>query len=125
VRDRRLGVERIADERERQVSKEGWGPSHDDEHDDESLAFAAVCYAAPVRVYVKEGYTSYPDGMKVVTFREAWPQSWDSDWFKVKKGKNGRRVKQSRKDRVRQLEKAGALIAAEIDRLLRLGPARR
>lgn len=43
----RDGATRIADERKRQIEKEGWTPNHDDEHEENELAFAAVCYAAP------------------------------------------------------------------------------
>ena len=73
------GIERIAKERQRQVSVEGWTPQHDDEHKDGEMAIAAARYAAPY-----------------------W--EWD------KRGKH---------ERIRQLEIAGALLAAEIDRLLR------
>ena len=38
------GTEMIAAERERQIMKEGWTDSHDDEHDDHELGMAAVCY---------------------------------------------------------------------------------
>ena len=41
------GAERIAAERQRQVEREGWTADHDAQHTDGSLAWAAVCYAAP------------------------------------------------------------------------------
>jgi hypothetical protein len=50
------GVKRIAVERERQIKGEGWTSKHDDEHEDCSLALAAVCYAAPEQVYVRRDY---------------------------------------------------------------------
>ena len=40
------GVELIAAERKRQKSKEGYDAARDDEHHDEELAKAAVCYIA-------------------------------------------------------------------------------
>lgn len=42
---KRDGATRIADERKRQVEKEGWTPNHDDEHEENELAFAALCAA--------------------------------------------------------------------------------
>lgn len=87
------GSERIAKERKRQIEVEGWNSEHDGNHGDD-LAWAAVCYAAPGPVFESQGV-------------DPWP--WESGWDKRKKH-----------DRIRQLEIAGALIAAEIDRLLRL-----
>lgn len=85
-------IESIAVERARQVQKEGWTPDHDDAHDDEELAFAAVCYAQP-----RSAEQNEPPPMH-------WP--WDESRWKPCPG-----------DRRRELVKAGALIVAEIDRL--------
>jgi hypothetical protein len=109
------GVALIAAERKRQIEAEGWTPSHDDEwHGDDELAWAAVCYAAPDRVYRKHeeqeiegGYGGEPSEVSTtVTFQDPWP--WEEEWDKRQKH-----------DRLRQLVIAGALIAAEIDRLKR------
>jgi hypothetical protein len=86
------GVELIVAERERQVSQEGWSSEHDDSHDGAELATAAVCYV----LYGHHINGRVPD---------LWP--WDAPWWKPSK------------DAVRNLVKAGALIAAEIDRLQR------
>ena len=40
------GDELIAQERERQLSVEGWTPSHDDEHANAELVGAAIAYAS-------------------------------------------------------------------------------
>lgn len=90
------GAGLIAIERKRQVECEGWTPEHDDTHDKEELARAAVCYATPEydRPYLPSCI---------------WP--WDPSWWKPMPT-----------DRVRELVKAGALIAAEIDRLSRSSP---
>lgn len=94
----KTGIELIAAERERQVSKEGWTPEHDDQHTDGSLAVAAACYALNERGPLEHRH--YFD-VPVI-----WP--WHVlDW------------KPTPDDPVRELVKAGALIAAEIDRLLR------
>lgn len=103
------GVARIAAERRRQMAVEGFDPSHDDEHDEEAIAWAAVCYAAPDRVYRSE---EYPQAFHFV---DPWP--WSDEWDK--RVPRGLGVDMAA-HRIRCLEKAGALIAAEIDRLLRL-----
>lgn len=91
------GVDLIAAERERQVSAERWTPEHDDEHDRAQMARAAACYALTRGEVVKVEKTTIPP--------MEWP--WGSAWWKP----TG--------DAVRDLVKAGALIAAEIDRLQR------
>ncbi len=112
------GVQRIAAERKRQTEKEGWDQKHDAEHDDGSLAMAAACYAAsnPIFVHEKravqvnssrgidENCYSYPTRLRM-GYWDPWP--WDDAYDKREKH-----------NRIRQLEIAGALIAAEIDRLL-------
>jgi len=89
------GAERIAKERERQMQVEGWTPEHDDEHTCGQLALAAMAYATPGNNYRTNHWP--PPGV--------WP--WEKQWWKPTT------------DRIRNLEKAGALIAAEIDRLAR------
>ena len=89
------GVGMITDERLRQIKVEGWTPEHDDEHKDGELAEAASCYA----------YVSNYEHPQNVRVPEDWP--WDRKWWKPSA------------DPIRNLVKAGALIAAEIDRLKR------
>ena len=103
-RDTRSGAERIADERRRQVGAEGYTAEHDDDHNLGQLAMAAACYAAPKPLYELREH----NGSKV--FRDPWP------WARLF---DTRIDKPSVDARIRLLEKAGALIAAEIDRLLR------
>jgi|HubBroStandDraft_2_1064218.scaffolds.fasta_scaffold02109_8 hypothetical protein len=106
--DTRSGVERIADERRRQIEVEKHSADHDDEYNgDEGLAIAAACYASPVPIYElrDRGWSK--------EFRDPWPWSEEDD----KRPEPDATV--SDDDRIRLLEKAGALIAAEIDRLLR------
>lgn len=97
------GVGLISEERDRHESVEGWTEEHDSEHTDESMAKAAACYAMPESERVK--YQSFNLQTKTGIPRW-WP--WDVAWWKPCPG-----------DRIRELVKAGALIAAEIDRLLR------
>ncbi len=89
------GVDLIEEERLRQLTAEGWTSAHDDKHGDGSLAAAASCLAA-------EGTDA----------EFAWP-GYDVSWIKTLRDKH------ATTDRVRQLTIAGALIAAEIDRLQR------
>lgn len=100
------GVELIAAERQRQMTCEGWTPEHDDKHADESLAKAAACYAYTdsFNAYIAE-YAENGGRDLIGHVPRAWP--WHRDWWKPGP------------DRVRELVKAGALIAAEIDRLQR------
>ncbi len=95
------GVELIAEERARQIAKEGWTDEHDDAHDEGEMAEAAAVYALcaveQARGWVGP-FTERP---------ENWP--WDAEWFKPK-------------DQLSNLIRAGALIAAEIDRLQREVP---
>jgi hypothetical protein len=89
------GAGLIAAERNRQRGK--WGDRHDSTHDMGELLDAAILYATP------------PDRRRRidgVLDRRQWPWNWAS--FKPRVN-----------DRVRELTKAGALVAAEIDRLLR------
>ena len=94
----KTGCELIAEERQRQMDVEGWTPEHDDEHRQEQLANAASSYidAAALIAHGFKDYIRVPFG---------WP--WEESWWKPSK------------DPVRNLVKAGALIAAEIDRLQR------
>lgn len=88
------GVQHIERERARQQVIIGVSSSHDDEHDGGEIAYAAMAYAQAAIGGTK-------------TAEQFWP--WEPDTFKPSMGR----------DRVRDLAKAGALIAAEIDRLQR------
>ena len=104
------GVALIAAERTRQVTTEGYSADHDDEHGDGELARAGACYATPreYRDYRPRGHVSQP------VVPRLWPfdaQSWKG-LDALPHGPGGR---------LRELAKAGALIAAEMDRLIRGG----
>lgn len=90
----KTGIEIIADERKRQIEVEHWTPQHDNEHAIGELANAASCYAMIPALRP----ASLPPAH--------WP--WLRWW------------KPTPDDRIRELAKAGALIAAEIDRLQRI-----
>jgi len=98
------GIELIAAERERQISEEGWTAKHDDSQSSGSLALAATSYVMPADRRVLTDFTKDAPPIE-------WP--WGDDWWKP-----------TPNDRIRELTKAGALIAAEIDRLMRASAVR-
>lgn len=102
------GTQLIAEERRRQISEEGWTSAHDDVHRNGELAKAASCYASP------EWYSD-----PRITDPLHWPGGWD--WKSKVRGLERSAAHRSRitAARIRDLIKAGALIAAEIDRLQR------
>lgn len=95
------GVNLIFAERERQKFDEGWTAEHDAEHAYGELADAAASYAmtSDTRATIT-AVCMERDGLP-----PTWP--WDKQWWKP-----------TPDNRIRELVKAGALIAAEIDRLL-------
>lgn len=94
------GAELIAAERQRQVAAESWMPEHDDNYTNNELALAAYAYCLP-----EDERPGVTDSCGKFT-PAGWP--WGQSWWKP-----------SPNDRIRELVKAGALIAAEIDRLQR------
>lgn len=119
------GVDLIAAERQRQIDAEDWTAEHDDSHKDNALAWAATCYAAPGRIYVERHQADR------IAFVDPWPFEARSDlagrgfydWDKRKKDDRGYQTNYVQMppagDRLDYLVKAGALIAAEIDRIQR------
>ena len=110
--DTRTGIERIVDERARQIAKEGWTPEHDDQHVKGELAVAGALYATPIPLLEMR---EREDPHRFV-FLDPWPGWWAEEWDKRLKERS---ASATTDERIRELEKAGALIAAEIDRLLR------
>lgn len=105
------GAQMIAVERQRQIDVECWTPQHDAEHSAGTLAWAAVAYAAPQTVY------RLSRTLRGLTFVDPWPWAIDKRRTTGSKVDNDGEVKLTSADRIRELVKAGALIAAEIDRL--------
>ena len=92
----KTGVEIIAEERQRQIEVKGWTSDNDDRYVDEQLAEAAATYALP------NLWRNSPDRIPIT-----WP--FHNRWWKP-----------TPENRIKELAKAGALIAAEIDRLQRI-----
>lgn len=89
------GVGLIARERRRQIDVEGWTPEHDANHPGFELTKAAESYAWLTRTPAPRPSTVPAPFM--------WP--WAASWWKPSD------------DPIRNLVRAGALLAAEIDRL--------
>lgn len=94
-----MGLDRIGAERLRQINSEGYTAAHDDQHQHGELIRAAECYMAAARVadMTGDGSTIHPP------FK--WP--WKPSEWKPRKGAS------------ENLTIAGALLAAELDRVLR------
>lgn len=83
----------IKAERQRQISVEGWNQVHDDAHTGGELATAAF-------LYLHHG-TTHATVLRADGAPKGWP--WERAWWKPR-------------DRRRNLERAGALFLAEIER---------
>lgn len=110
----KTGIELIIDERLRQIHMEGYDSKHDDKHESREIAQAALSYVGHYvgRAWVFTNELEMPgvkDGAKAYRKEpppDDWP--WESKSWKPQ-------------EPMRDLVKAGALIAAEIDRLQRRG----
>ena len=98
-----VGTKLIEQYREEQISKHNWSVQHDiDVNKDGQLILGAAAYllgATPITVLT-------PSGPAVIVAEQLWPSNWSKQWLKLSDNK------------VKNLSKAGALVAAEINRLL-------
>lgn len=92
------GIELITAERERQITSEGWTPAHDDTHVEGEMIEGARAYLSAAHL-AENGRRWFGEPPPT------WP--WNQSWWKPNA------------DPTVNLVKAGALIAAEIDRLER------
>lgn len=99
----KTGTEFITEERYRQINEEEWSSEHDDEHVKGELANAAAVYAID---------PMGGDASNII--KTLWPKGWE---LKLSCNEN---TEDNIDGRIKDLTKAGALIAAEIDRLNRL-----
>lgn len=114
----KTGIDLIAEERQRQIEVEGWDYNQDDNYKRGEMMGAAGCYVANALSKHLEDYNHTNQSplahFEIYSFNttkeeksgwiDAWP--WDKKWDKRWKH-----------DKMRSLVIAGALIAAEIDRL--------
>jgi len=107
-----LSIDLIKEERRRQIKEMGYDDKHDDEHDKEELIQASKCYLEQVLLnsHIMNFDDSYNEKLRLyrdVKIPKKWPPeftpgSWNPD------------------SPIKDLVKAAALIAAEIDRRLRI-----
>ncbi len=105
------GISLIRRERDRQIEDEGHTAANDDKQVNGELAIAAACYAVHGYDTKNERFEVnrvVSSGFNEGACEDAWP--WDPEWDK-----------REEHPPLRRLVIAGALIAAEIDRLLRAG----
>jgi hypothetical protein len=93
------GIRLIAEERIRHTEVLGWTPEHDDEHRAAELSGAAACYAIAGNEAAVGNAVHWANP-------SLWP--WGDEWWNPSP------------EPVRNLVKAGALVAAEIERLGRI-----
>jgi hypothetical protein len=94
------GAMLIAKERERQMTEENYSAQHDDGHHKGELVCTALMYASEQNLWARDNHPDCASISSLSNFAH----------FKVKRTGN----------RIRDLTRAGALIAAEIDRLQRI-----
>jgi hypothetical protein len=100
------GAHQILSERQRQLEVEGYGAEHDAQNVNGELAQAAAAYALGSEVsHIHFARTVGPK-VSLDNLVEIWPATWAPHYDK-----------RGQHPRLRQLVIAGALIAAEIDRL--------
>jgi len=105
------GADLIAAERRRQIDAEGWTPEHDDRHVMGEMLMAATSYQSIAQASIVATALGSEFDAANQPPTSIWP--WHPEWWKPSD------------DPVRNLVRAGALIAAEIDRLQRAAaPAR-
>lgn len=112
----KTALQLIHEERERQINVKGWTPEHDRHHTAGELANAAASYALTPDIRLKLAIQESPRITKFAVclgdHKELcppiiWP--FEEDAFKA-----------TPEDRLRELAKAGALIVAEMERLMTL-----
>lgn len=96
----KTGMQRIQEERARQIAEEGWTAEHDDKHAWGILSMAANCYRHQAHEILEGG------AVRSIPTSE-WP--WEHSWWKPST------------DPIRNFEKAGALYLAEAERAARRG----
>ena len=101
----KMGAELIADERKRQIDVEGWSKTHGAAHPKGDLALAGCAYVLDAVAEYSGALAQRKDLFRCHA-QLFWPSAWLGEYWKP-----------TPNDPVRQLVKAGALIAAEIDKL--------
>ena len=106
-KNKKTGIELIAEERKRQIEVEGYSEQHDSQHKTSEFVYAAIAYAESAKAGINSNELHKPlTELEILTRKldKAWLYPWGEDSFKPSTN-------------IRDLVKAGALIAAAIDRL--------
>lgn len=112
--EKKTGIELIAAERQRQIEKLGYDAEHDEQESAFQLSGAAAMFIAEAINKEFKDHTHYDDRGNCARFqlREIDTGKWKEEWpWDDRNGLQKADIKTC-------LIKAGALIAAEIDRLL-------
>jgi len=123
------GIERIAAERQRQIDEEGYTAEHDATHEFGELAMAGALLAAPRPLFMVRQSRESETGHAMMETVDPWPWKTRGDRGGGRDDTQNWNVTLPAFDlrhhpRLRRLEMAGALIAAEIDRLLAIDEKR-
>ena len=104
-RKMKRGIDLIAEERQRQIDVEGYSEQHDSQHYTSELIYAAIAYVESAKVGVNCAEMSNTNQHEIMRRKTEMGRYYPFGWtFKPSTD-------------IRDLVKAGALIAAAIDRL--------
>lgn len=110
--ENKTGIELIAEERQRQIDKEGYTAEHDLQHEGEELAIAACMLASPYLTYVKREYANNIQfDVNAINWGLDIPMDGNVLLDNCTYGTD---------KRIKQLKQAGALIAAQIDNYIEM-----
>lgn len=99
------GIDLIAEERQRQIDVEGYNQQHDSQHNASELIYAAIAYVESAKVGVNCSEIGITDEHEIMRRKTEMGRHYPFGWA-FKPSTN-----------IRDLVKAGALIAAAIDRI--------
>lgn len=102
----KTGIELIAEERQRQIDVEGYSEQHDSQHKTSEFVYAAIAYIESAKIGISS-LELWNDDASTILARKTEMGKACMPWKGAFKASTD----------VRDLVKAGALIAAAIDRL--------
>jgi len=101
----KTGIELITEERQRQIDVEGYNKQHDSQHKASELIYAAIAYVESAKVGINCAEIGNINKFEIIRRKNEMGRHYPYGWtFKPSTD-------------IRDLVKAGALIAATIDRL--------
>ena len=101
----KTGIELITEERQRQIDVEGYSKQHDSQHKASELIYAIIAYVESAKIGVNSREMGNNNEIEIMRRKHEMKSYYPFGWtFKPSTD-------------IRDLVKAGALIAAAIDRL--------